>query len=222
MAYGMDKGGQDSRRVLVYDLGGGTFDVSLLDIDGGVFHVLATAGNTRLGGEDFDQRVIDHLIRRFNKKNDQRGNDSIKLSRDDPMVVSSLKRVVENAKRALSSQRTTMVQVTNLANLGVDLSETLTRARFEELNRDLFKKTLKSVEQVLKDAKVDKDDVDDIVLVGGSTRIPMVQDLLEEYFGKKASKGINPDEAVALGAAAQGAVSPQPWFHKILQRRDIG
>jgi heat shock protein 5 len=198
IAYGLDKTG-DERMVIVYDLGGGTFDVSLLSIDNGVFEVLATAGDTHLGGEDFDHRVMDYFVKQYNKKH---GTDVSK----DLKAMGKLKREVEKAKRTLSSQMSTRIEIESFHN-GEDFSETLTRAKFEELNMDLFKKTLKPVEQVLKDAKVKKSDVNDIVLVGGSTRIPKVQALLEEFFGgKKASKGINPDEAVAFGAAVQGGV----------------
>ncbi|RLL99621.1 hypothetical protein CFD26_108229 [Aspergillus turcosus] len=198
IAYGLDKTG-DERMVIVYDLGGGTFDVSLLSIDNGVFEVLATAGDTHLGGEDFDHRVMDYFVKQYNKKN------NVDVSKD-LKAMGKLKREVEKAKRTLSSQMSTRIEIESFHN-GEDFSETLTRAKFEELNMDLFKKTLKPVEQVLKDAKVKKSDVNDIVLVGGSTRIPKVQALLEEFFGgKKASKGINPDEAVAFGAAVQGGV----------------
>ncbi|KAI9046334.1 Hsp70 family ATPase KAR2 [Aspergillus affinis] len=198
IAYGLDKTG-DERQVIVYDLGGGTFDVSLLSIDNGVFEVLATAGDTHLGGEDFDHRVMDYFVKQYNKKN----NVNV---REDLKAMGKLKREVEKAKRTLSSQMSTRIEIEAFHN-GEDFSETLTRAKFEELNIELFKKTLKPVEQVLKDAKVKKADVNDIVLVGGSTRIPKVQALLEEFFGgKKASKGINPDEAVAFGAAVQGGV----------------
>ena len=198
IAYGLDKTG-DERQVIVYDLGGGTFDVSLLSIDNGFFEVLATAGDTHLGGEDFDHRVMDYFVKLYNKKND------VDISKN-PKTMGKLKREVEKAKRTLSSQMSTRIEI-EAFHEGNDFSETLTRAKFEELNVDLFKKTLKPVEQVLKDAKVKKSDVNDIVLVGGSTRIPKVQSLLEEFFGgKKASKGINPDEAVAFGASVQGGV----------------
>jgi heat shock protein 5 len=198
IAYGLDKKGKESQ-IIVYDLGGGTFDVSLLSIDEGVFEVLATAGDTHLGGEDFDQRVISHFVKLYNKKN------NVDITKD-LKTMGKLKREVEKAKRTLSSQMSTRIEI-EAFHEGKDFSETLTRAKFEELNMDLFKKTLKPVEQVLKDAKVKKSEIDDIVLVGGSTRIPKVQSLIEEYFGgKKASKGINPDEAVAYGAAVQGGV----------------
>lgn len=198
IAYGLDKTG-DERQIIVYDLGGGTFDVSLLSIDNGVFEVLATAGDTHLGGEDFDHRVMDHFVKLYNKKHD------VDITKD-LKTMGKLKREVEKAKRTLSSQMSTRIEI-EAFHEGKDFSETLTRAKFEELNMDLFKRTLKPVEQVLKDAKVKKADINDIVLVGGSTRIPKVQALLEEFFGgKKASKGINPDEAVAFGAAVQGGV----------------
>ncbi|OAX77767.1 chaperone DnaK [Emergomyces africanus] len=198
IAYGLDKTG-DERQIIVYDLGGGTFDVSLLSIDNGAFEVLATAGDTHLGGEDFDQRVISHFVKLYNKKHD------VDITKD-LKTMGKLKREVEKAKRTLSSQMSTRIEI-EAFHEGKDFSETLTRAKFEELNIDLFKKTLRPVEQVLKDAKVKKSEIHDIVLVGGSTRIPKVQALLEEFFGgKKASKGINPDEAVAFGAAIQGGV----------------
>ncbi|KAI9863221.1 MAG: ATPase with role in protein import into the ER [Vezdaea acicularis] len=198
IAYGLDKT-KGERQIIVYDLGGGTFDVSLLSIDSGVFEVLATAGDTHLGGEDFDQRVINYFAKQYSKKN------NVDVTKDLKSM-GKLKREVEKAKRTLSSQMSTRIEIEAFHN-GNDFSETLTRAKFEELNNDLFKKTLKPVEQVLKDAKVKKSEIDDIVLVGGSTRIPKVQALLEEYFGgKKASKGINPDEAVAYGAAVQAGV----------------
>jgi len=198
IAYGLDKK-DGERQIIVYDLGGGTFDVSLLSIDNGVFEVMATAGDTHLGGEDFDYRIIQHFTKQYNKKN------NVDITKD-LKTMGKLKREVEKAKRTLSSQMSTRIEIEAFHD-GNDFSETLTRAKFEELNIDLFKKTLKPVEQVLKDAKVKKSEVDDIVLVGGSTRIPKVQALLEEYFGgKKASKGINPDEAVAYGAAVQGGV----------------
>ncbi|KAG5928355.1 78 kDa glucose-regulated protein [Claviceps africana] len=198
IAYGLDKT-QEERQIIVYDLGGGTFDVSLLSIDQGVFEVLATAGDTHLGGEDFDQRIINYFAKTYNKKN---GVDITK----DLKAMGKLKREAEKAKRTLSSQMSTRIEIEAFFE-GNDFSETLTRAKFEELNMDLFKKTIKPVEQVLKDANVKKTEIDDIVLVGGSTRIPKVQALIEEYFGgKKASKGINPDEAVAFGAAVQAGV----------------
>ncbi|KAJ6497844.1 heat shock protein 70 family [Mycena sanguinolenta] len=197
LAYGLGKDGPESR-VLVYDLGGGTFDVSLLSIEDGVFEVLATAGDTHLGGEDFDNRVMDHLIKSYKKKT---GTDVTGNAR----ALGKLKREVEKAKRTLSNQQSTRIEIESFEN-GNDFLETLTRAKFEELTIDLFRQTMKPVERVLKDANIKKEDVDEIVLVGGSTRIPKVQELLREYFGKEPSKGINPDEAVAYGAAVQGGI----------------
>ncbi|KAI3329966.1 heat shock protein 70 family [Ustulina deusta] len=198
IAYGLDKT-DGERHIIVYDLGGGTFDVSLLSIDEGVFEVLATAGDTHLGGEDFDQRIINFWAKSYNKKN------SVDITKD-PKAMGKLKREAEKAKRTLSSQKTARIEIESFFE-GKDFTETLTRAKFEELNIDLFKRTLKPVKQVLDDAKMSKEQVDDIVLVGGSTRIPKVQELLEEFFnGKTASKGINPDEAVAFGAAVQAGV----------------
>ncbi|KAG0707143.1 heat shock protein 70 family [Suillus ampliporus] len=197
IAYGLNKKGGESR-IIVYDLGGGTFDVSLLSIDDGVFEVLATAGDTHLGGEDFDNRVIDYFVKQYKKKT---GTDVTTNLR----AMGKLKREVEKAKRTLSSQQSTRVEIESFDD-GNDFSETLTRAKFEELNMDLFRKTMKPVEQVLKDAKINKENIDEVVLVGGSTRIPKVQQLLKEYFGKEPSKGINPDEAVAYGAAVQGGI----------------
>ncbi|TFY65024.1 hypothetical protein EVJ58_g2244 [Rhodofomes roseus] len=196
IAYGLDKKNGESQ-IIVYDLGGGTFDVSLLSIDDGVFEVLATAGDTHLGGEDFDNRVMDHLIKQYKKT----GTDVLSNLR----AMGKLKREVEKSKRTLSSQQSTRIEIESFEN-GNDFSETLTRAKFEEINMDLFRKTMKPVEQVLKDANLKKEDIDEVVLVGGSTRIPRVQQLLKEYFGKEPSKGINPDEAVAYGAAVQGGI----------------
>ncbi|KAK0478764.1 heat shock protein 70 family [Armillaria novae-zelandiae] len=190
IAYGLNKKGGESQ-IIVYDLGGGTFDVSLLSIDDGVFEVMATA--------DFDNRVIEYLVKQYKKKT---GTDVTPNLR----AMGKLKREVEKAKRTLSNQQSTRIEIESFED-GNDFSETLTRAKFEELNMDLFRKTMKPVEQVLKDAGVKKEDVDEVVLVGGSTRIPKVQQLLKEYFGgKEPSKGINPDEAVAYGAAVQGGI----------------
>jgi len=200
IAYGMDKTrGEKESNVLVFDLGGGTFDVTLLTIDNGVFEVLATNGDTHLGGEDFDQRVMQFFIKMMKKKS------NVDIS-SDKRALQKLRKEVERVKRALSSQQQARLEIEDLAE-GFDLSETLTRARFEELNNDLFKKTLGPVGRVLEDADVEKSEVDEIVLVGGSTRIPKVQQLISEFFGgKEASKGINPDEAVAYGAAVQGGI----------------
>jgi len=198
IAYGLDKK-DGEKNILVFDLGGGTFDVSLLTIDNGVFEVVSTNGDTHLGGEDFDQRVVEHFVKLYKKK---KGVDI----RKDNRAVQKLRREVEKAKRALSSQHQVKLEIESLYD-GEDFSETLTRARFEELNMDLFRGTLKPVQQVLQDADLTKNDIDEIVLVGGSTRIPKVQQLVKEFFnGKEPSRGINPDEAVAFGAAVQAGV----------------
>jgi heat shock protein 5 len=198
IAYGLDKKGGE-KNILVFDLGGGTFDVTLLTIDNGVFEVLATNGDTHLGGEDFDQRVMQYFIKMLKKKE---GTDIT----SDKRSLQKLRREVERVKRTLSSQPQARVEIEGLYE-GIDFSETLTRARFEELNMDLFKKTLGPVNKVLEDADMSKSEVDEIVLVGGSTRIPKVQQLLKDFFdGKEPSKGINPDEAVAYGAAVQGGI----------------
>jgi len=198
IAYGLnEKSGE--KNILVFDLGGGTFDVSLLTIDNGVFEVLATAGDTHLGGEDFDNRVIQHLLKVFQRK------EGVDASADK-RAVQKLRREVERAKRALSTQHQVRVEIEGL-HAGRDFAEVLTRARFEELNLDLFKKTLTPVQRVLDDSGLKKGDVDEVVLVGGSTRIPKVQALLKDFFnGKEPSRGINPDEAVAYGAAVQGGI----------------
>jgi len=198
IAYGLDqKGGE--KNILVFDLGGGTFDVSLLTIDNGIFEVIATSGDTHLGGEDFDQRVTEHFVKLFKKKT---GKDII----TDARALQKLKGEVEKAKRDLSSVHQTKIEIENLFE-GEDFSETITRARFEELCSDLFKKTIKPIDIVLKDADLKKSEVDEIVLVGGSTRIPKVQQLIKDYFnGKEPNRSINPDEAVAYGAAVQGGI----------------
>ncbi|KAG6827957.1 hypothetical protein H0H87_003258, partial [Tephrocybe sp. NHM501043] len=197
LAYGLDQKGPESK-IIVYDLGGGTFDVSLLSIEDGVLEVLATAGDTHLGGEDFDNRVIEHLVKTYMTKT---GTDVSRNQR----ATGKLKKAVENAKRTLSAQQSARIEIEAFEG-GNDFAEALTRAKFEELNLDLFRKTMKPVAQVLKDAKVGRHEIDEVVLVGGSTRIPKVQEILKEYFGKEPSKGINPDEAVAYGAAVQGGI----------------
>jgi len=197
IAYGLDK--KAEQNILVYDLGGGTFDVSLLTIDNGVFEVVATNGDTHLGGEDFDQRVMQHFMKIFQKKH---GKDMGKDSR----AVQKLRREVEKTKRALSSNHQARLEIEALFD-GVDFSETLTRARFEEINNDLFKNTMGPVKQVLEDSGLKKSQIDEIVLVGGSTRIPKVQQLIKDFFGgKEPNRGINPDEAVAYGAAVQAGI----------------
>merc|ERR1719220_2915083 len=199
IAYGLDQKTGGEKNILVFDLGGGTFDVSLLTIDNGVFEVVATNGDTHLGGEDFDQRVMEHFIKLYKKK---KGKDL----RKDNRAVQKLRREVEKAKRALSSAHQTRIEVESLFE-GEDFTETLTRAKFEELNMDLFRSTMKPVQKVLEDADMQKKDIDEIVLVGGSTRIPKVQQLVKDFFnGKEPSRGINPDEAVAYGAAVQAGV----------------
>ena len=200
LAYGIDKksSGQE-QNILVFDLGGGTFDVSILTLDSGVFEVLATSGNTHLGGEDFDQRIIDYLIKVIKKKT---GKDI----RKDSRAIQKLRREAEKAKRALSSEHMTTIEIENLVS-GLDISEKLTRAKFEELNMDLFRSTLKPIRTALDDGDLKKEDIDEVILVGGSTRIPKVQQLVKEFFnGKEPSRGINPDEAVAYGAAVQGSI----------------
>lgn len=198
IAYGLDQKAAE-QSILVFDLGGGTFDVSILTIDNEVFEVEATAGDTHLGGEDFDQRVLQYFIKLIKKK----------YSKDisnDKRALQKLKGEVERAKRDLSSVIQTKIEIENLVE-GVDFKETLTRARFEELCSDLFKKTLKPVEQALKDAGRKKNEIDEIVLVGGSTRIPKIQQLIKDFFnGKEPNRGINPDEAVAYGAAVQAGI----------------
>ena len=197
IAYGMDQKGE--KNILVFDLGGGTFDVSALTIENGLFEVKATAGDTHLGGEDFDQRVMEYLLKTFKKKT---GFDAS----GDKKALQKLRRAVENAKKSLSNQHQVRVEIEAFFE-GQDFSEPLSRAKFEELNIDLFKKTLVPLERVLKDANLAKHDIDEVVLVGGSTRIPKVQQLLKDFFnGKEPNKGINPDEAVAHGAAVQGGV----------------
>ncbi|EXC01672.1 Luminal-binding protein 2 [Morus notabilis] len=188
IACGQDKKGGE-KNILVFDLGGGTFDVSILTIDNGVFEVLATSGDTHLGGEDFDHRVMDYFIklikRRYNKD----------ISKDN-RALGKLHKECERAKRALSSQHQVRVAIESLFD-GIDFSEPLTRARFEELNMDLFKKTMGPVKKAMEDAGLKKSDIHEIVLVGGSTRIPKVQQLLKDFFdGKEPNKGVNPDEAV--------------------------
>ncbi|KAL5011606.1 hypothetical protein ScPMuIL_010157 [Solemya velum] len=198
IAYGMDqKDGE--KNVLVFDLGGGTFDVSLVTLDNGVFEVVATNGDNHLGGEDFDLRVVEYLIKLHKKASGKDLRKSIRATQ-------KLRREVEKAKRTLSSQHQTRVEIENIMD-GQDFSQTLTRAKFEELNADLFRSTLKPVEKVLVDGKMTKSDIDEIILVGGSTRIPKVQQLVKNFFdGKETMRGINPDEAVAYGAAVQAGI----------------
>ena len=200
LAYGLDKNLQGEKNVLIFDLGGGTFDVSVLTIDeGSLFDVRSTAGNTHLGGEDFDNRLVDHFAAEFKRKfnTDLKGN---------PKALRRLRTASERAKRSLSSTTQATIEVDSLAE-GIDFYTKITRAKFEELCHDLFSSCLGPVEKALRDAKLEKSEIHEIVLVGGSTRIPKVQQLLEEFFeGKKLNKTINPDEAVAYGAAVQAAI----------------
>jgi heat shock protein 1/8 len=200
IAYGMNSKSEESKKVLIFDLGGGTFDVSLLEIEDGIFTVLATAGDTHLGGEDFDNNMVNHFIQEFKKKN--RGKDMS----NDPRSLRRLRTCCERAKRTLSSSTQAFIEVDALYDK-IDFNSTISRAKFEELNSSLFNSTLKPVEKVLMDAKISKKDVDEVVLVGGSTRIPQIQKLLSEFFGgKELNKSINPDEAVAYGATVQAAI----------------
>ena len=198
IAYGLDKKDKE-RNILVFDLGGGTFDVSLLTIDSGVFEVVSTNGDTHLGGEDFDHRILDYLLKKIKK---QHGKDL----KNDKTVIQKLKTEIEKAKRHLSSSLQATIEIDELEP-GFDFKDTLSRAKFEELNMDLFKKTMAPVEKVMEDSGFKKSEIAEVVLVGGSTRIPKVQTLIKDYFnGKEPNKGINPDEAVAYGAAVQGGI----------------
>ena len=201
IAYGLDKKGSSTgeKNVLIFDLGGGTFDVSILSIDEGIFEVKATAGDTHLGGEDFDNRLVSHFVTEFKRKYH-------KDISSNPRALRRLRTACERAKRTLSSTAQTTIEIDSLFE-GIDFYSPITRARFEELNMELFRKCMDPVEQCLRDAKLDKSQVHDIVLVGGSTRIPKVQQLLQDLFnGRELCKSINPDEAVACGAAVQAAI----------------
>ena len=198
IAYGLDNA-KEERNILIYDLGGGTFDVSLLNIDEGVFEVRATAGDTHLGGEDFDRKLMDYFITDFKKKYKKNISGNKKSLR-------KLQTACENAKKTLSSNTIANLEIDSFYD-GIDYSASISRAKFESLCSDLFKKTFDPVEKVLNDANVDKSSIDEIVLVGGSTRIPKIQEQLTNFFnGKQLNKSINPDEAVAYGAAVQGAI----------------
>merc|ERR1712213_92047 len=200
IAYGLDKKAAGERNVLIFDLGGGTFDVSLLTIEDGIFEVKATAGDTHLGGEDFDSRMVNHFVQEFMRKNkgmDMSGN---------PRSLRRLRTACERAKRTLSSSTSAAIEIDALFE-GVDFYTSITRALFENLCQDLFRGCLEPVEKVLRDSKIDKRSVHEVVLVGGSTRIPKIQQLLKDFFnGKEPAKSINPDEAVAYGAAVQAAI----------------
>ena len=201
LAYGLDK--QDkSQTVLVYDLGGGTFDVSILELGDGVFEVKSTAGNNKLGGDDFDQRIIDYLVKTFKEEN------GIDLS-GDAMAMQRLKDAAEKAKKDLSGMSSTQISLPFLSqneNGPLHLELDLTKAKFEDLCRDLFDSTLDPVHKALSDAKLSSSDIDEVILVGGSTRIPYIQELVKKELGKEPHKGVNPDEVVAMGAAIQGGV----------------
>ncbi len=217
IAYGLDKQASGERNVLIFDLGGGTFDVSLLTIDDGIFEVKATAGDTHLGGEDFDNRLVNHFVQEFKRKH-KKGESRRYSSLDSVTDLSTLdlssnarslrrlRTACERAKRTLSSAAQTSIEIDSLYE-GVDFYTSITRARFEELCQDLFRSTLEPVEKVLRDSKIDKSNVNEIVLVGGSTRIPRIIKLVSDFFnGKEPNKSINPDEAVAYGAAVQAAI----------------
>mmetsp|Transcript_12416 Transcript_12416/g.28365 ORF Transcript_12416/g.28365 Transcript_12416/m.28365 type:complete len:653 (-) Transcript_12416:219-2177(-) len=198
IAYGLDKKGKE-KNVLIFDLGGGTFDVSLLTIEEGIFEVKATAGDTHLGGEDFDNRLVEHFTQEFKRK-------FRKDISDNQRALRRLRTACERAKRTLSSSTQAHIEIDSLFD-GTDFNSVITRARFEDLNMDYFRKCMEPVEKVLKDSKLSKSQVHEIVLVGGSTRIPKVQELLSEFFnGKELNKSINPDEAVAYGATVQAAI----------------
>ncbi|EGY15746.1 hypothetical protein VD0002_g467 [Verticillium dahliae] len=199
IAYGLDKKVDGERNVLIFDLGGGTFDVSLLTIEDGIFEVKSTAGDTHLGGEDFDNRLVNHFVNEFKRKHKKDLSANARALR-------RLRTACERAKRTLSSSAQTSIEIDSLYE-GIDFYTSITRARFEELCQDLFRSTIQPVDRVLSDAKIDKSQVHEIVLVGGSTRIPRVQKLITDYFnGKEPNKSINPDEAVAYGAAVQAAI----------------
>ena len=199
IAYGLDKKGKGERNVLIFDLGGGTFDVSVLTIDDGIFEVKSTAGDTHLGGEDFDNRMVTHFVEEFKRKHK-------KDITSNKRAVRRLRTACERAKRTLSASSQASIEIDSLYE-GLDFYSSITRARFEELCADLFRSTLEPVEKAMRDAKMDKSQIHDLVLVGGSTRIPKVQKLLQDFFnGKELNKSINPDEAVAYGAAVQAAI----------------
>ncbi|EKX51038.1 heat shock protein 70 [Guillardia theta CCMP2712] len=199
IAYGLEKKGSGERNILIYDLGGGTFDVSLLTIDDGIFEVKATAGDTHLGGEDFDNRLVQFVLQEFKRKHKKDPSENARALR-------RIRTACERAKRTLSSAANTTIEVDSCFE-GIDFYTNITRAKFEELCSDLFRGTLDPVDRVLRDSKISKGQVHEIVLVGGSTRIPKVQSLLQDFFnGKELNKSINPDEAVAYGAAVQAAI----------------
>ena len=227
IAYGLDKKTEGEKNVLIFDLGGGTFDVSLLTIEEGIFEVKSTAGDTHLGGEDFDNRLVNHFVNEFKRKVSSKNFDIGSLPRpgaphdheapanvnqhkkdlsSNARALRRLRTACERAKRTLSSSAQTSIEIDSLFE-GIDFYTSITRARFEELCQDLFRSTMEPVERVLRDAKIDKSTVHEIVLVGGSTRIPRIQKMVSDFFnGKEPNKSINPDEAVAYGAAVQAAI----------------
>merc|ERR1712164_133717 len=208
IAYGLDndKTISQSKNVLIFDLGGGTFDVSLLSIEDGIFEVKATAGDTHLGGEDFDTRLVQHFIKEFERKNRGQLNTTVTDVSTNQRALRRLRSACERAKRTLSQGKQAHIEIDALYETR-DLHSTITRAKFEELCMDLFKKCMDPVYQVLKDSKISKDSIDEVVLVGGSTRIPKIQQMLKDFFhGKELCKSINPDEAVAYGATVQAAI----------------
>ena len=208
IAYGLENNKDTETNVLIFDLGGGTFDVSILNIDDGIFEVKATAGDTHLGGEDFDNRIVSHFVKEFKRKHKKDISNNARSMR-------RLQTAAERAKRTLSTTAQTSVEIDSLYD-GIDFFTSLTRARFEELCQDLFRDTLTPVEKVLKDSSLDKRSIDEVVLVGGSTRIPKIQSLLTDFFGgKELSRSINPDEAVAYGAAVQAAILTDSKSKKI-------
>lgn len=208
IAYGLEKKSSGERNILIFDLGGGTFDVSLLTIEDGVFEVKATAGDTHLGGEDFDNRMVNHFVEEFKRKHKK---DLMTNQR----ALRRLRTACERAKRTLSSSTQASIEIDSLLD-GIDFYTSITRARFEELNADLFRGCIEPVDKVLRDSKLDKKSIHEIVLVGGSTRIPKVQQLLQDHFnGKELNKSINPDEAVAYGAAVQAAILSNEGGQKV-------
>merc|ERR1711872_317723 len=221
IAYGLDKKktGDKESNVLIFDLGGGTFDVSILSIEGGIFEVKATAGDTHLGGEDFDNRMVDHFVNEFKRKHkkDITGNKR---------ALRRLRTACERAKRTLSASAQANIEIDSLCE-GIDFYTSITRARFEELCSDLFKGTLEAVEKAMRDAKMDKSSINDIVLVGGSTRIPKIQKLLQDFFnGKELNKSINPDEAVACLTwvavpVEQSPLEPDLPLRRLIKRKFI-
>ncbi len=208
IAFGLDTRDAGEKNVLIFDLGGGAFNVTLLTVEEGIFEVIATAGDSHLGGEDFDNRLVNYFVQEFKRKFNKDPTTNAR-------AIHRLRTACERAKCILSESSQTSIEIDSLFE-GIDFLTFLTRARFEELNQDLFKVTMEPVEKVLRDAKIDKSQVDEIVLVGGSTRIPKIQKMVSEFFnGKELNKSINPDEAVAYGAAIHAAILSGDTFEKI-------